>query len=175
MTKFSLSIAITLLAGGVMLLPLNTNAQVDEKQTEFERTWHATCYTEKNEEKCYQLSKELLAKYPTSTYAKNAQSIIKIKDLNAAWGKFQVALDAFYKQPPQDNAKLEALFSAGNAFHQVEPDQQNPFYLFVLGQMAIAGNQAVSVVQFYKNLDTVKGYADRAIKAFENPQASEKT
>ena len=174
MTKFSLLLALTLLSGSIMLSPLTANAQ-DEKQVEFERTWHTTCYAEKNEEKCYQLSKELLTKYPGSAYAKNATSIIKIKDLNTAWQKFQGALDAFYKQSPQDAAKLEALFAAGNAFHQAEPDQQNPFYLFVLGQMAIAGNQAVSVVQFYKNMDTVKGYAERAVKAFENPQASDKT
>jgi hypothetical protein len=174
MTKFSLLIALTLLAGSIMLLPLTAIAQ-DEKQVEFERTWYTTCYTEKNEEKCYQLSKELLAKYPTSTYAKNAGPIIKSKDLNNAWEKFKAALDSFYKQSPQDAAKLEALFAAGNAFHQVEPDQQNPFHLFVLGQMAIAGNQAVSVVQFYKNMDTVKGYAERAIKAFESAQATEKT
>lgn len=174
MTKFSPMIALTLLAGSIMLLPLSAIAQ-DEKQTEFERTWYATCYTEKNEEKCYQLSKELMAKYPTSTYAKNAGPIIKNKDLNTAWEKFKAALDAFYKQSPQDAAKLEALFAAGNAFHQVEPDQQNPFHIFVLGQMAIAGNQAVSVVQFYKNMDTVKGYAERAIKTFEGAQAAEKT
>jgi len=173
MTKFSLSIALTLLTCGVMLSPLTANAQ-DDKQVEFERTWYATCYTEKNDEKCYQLSKELLAKYPTSTYGKNAGPIIKSRDLNNAWQKFKDTLDAFYK-PPQDGAKLEALFAAGNAFHQVEPDQQNPFHLFVLGQMAIAGNQAVSVVQFYKNLDTVKGYADRATRAFEIAQATEKT
>ena len=174
MKKFSLLTALTLLAGSCLLSASTANAQ-DDKQVEFERTWHTTCYTEKNDDKCYQLSKELIAKYPSSTYLKNAQSIIKSKDLNSAWQKFQSALDAFYKQSPQDTGKLEALFAAGAAFHQVEPDQQNPFHLFVLGQMAIAGNQAVSVVQFYKNLDTVKGYTERAIKAFESAQPTEKT
>ena len=147
----------------------------DEKQVEFERTWYTTCYSEKNEEKCYQLSKELIAKYPSSQYIKNATNNVKTKDLNNVWQKFQAALDAFYRQPPQDTAKLEALFAAGNAFHQVEPDQQNPFHLFVLGQMAIAGNQAASVVQFYKNLDMVKGYTERAMSAFETAQATDKT
>src|SRR5215470_3547842 len=178
MTKFSLLSTLTALAISILLFPLNAYAQAntpDEKQTEFERAWYATCYTEKNDEKCYQLSKELLAKYPSSAYGKNAGPIIKSRDLNNAWEKFKAALDAFYRQPPQDAAKLEGLFAAGNAFHQVEPDQQNPFHLFVLGQMAIAGNQAVSVVQFYKSLDTVKGYAERAVKAFEIAQATEKT
>jgi len=174
MKKFSLLTALTLLAGSCLLSASTANAQ-DDKQVEFERTWHTTCYTEKNDDKCYQLSKELIAKYPSSTYLKNAQSIIKSKDLNSAWQKFQSALDAFYKQSPQDTGKLEALFAAGAAFHQVEPDQQNPFHLFVLGQMAIAGNQAASVVQFYKNMDTVKGHTERAIKAFESAQPTEKT
>ncbi len=174
MTKFSLFTALTLLAGGVMLFPVNAYAQ-DEKQVEFERAWHTTCYTENNEEKCYQLSKELIAKYPSSDYVKNATPIIKRRDLNNAWQKFNAALDAFYKQPPQDVAKLETLFSAGNAFHQVEPDLQSPFHLFVLGQMAIAGNQSVSVVQFYKNMETVNGYTERAIKAFETARTTDKT
>ncbi|MGE0127123.1 MAG: hypothetical protein AB7U82_03370 [Blastocatellales bacterium] len=174
MKKLSLLIALTLLGSSLLLSPLTAIAQ-DEKQAEFERAWYAACYTEKNDVKCYQLSKELLAKYANSTYAKNATAIVKNKDLNNAWQKFQAALDAFYKQSPQDAAKLEALFAAGNAFHQVEPDQQNPFHLFVLGQMAIAGNQAAAVTQFYKNLDAVNGYSERAMKAFESAQASDKT
>ena len=174
MKKLSLLIALTLLASGIMLSPSTANAQ-DDKKAEFERIWYATCYTEKNEDKCLQLSKELLEKYRDSTYAKNATSFVKNKELNNAWQKFLAALDAFYKQPPQDDAKLESLFSAASAFHQVEPDQQNPFHLFALGQMAIAGHQAAAVVQFYKNLDTVKGYSERAIKAFESAQASDKT
>src|SRR5262249_24670267 len=174
MKKFSLLTALALLTGAALLSPSTANAQ-DDKQVEFERAWHASCYTEKNDDKCYQLSKELVAKYSTSTYIKNATSIIKGRELNSAWQKFKDALDAFYKQSPQDTTKLDALFAAGSAFHQVEPDQQNPYHLFVVGQMAIAGNQAVSVVQFYKNLDTVKGYTERAIKAFESAQPTEKT
>jgi hypothetical protein len=175
MKKFSLSITLTLLAGAVALSPSTANAQ-DEKQTEFERVWYATCYTEKpiNEEKCYQQSKELLAKYPGSAFSKHATGIIKDKDLNAAWQKFRAALDTYYK-PPQDAAKLESLFASGDAFLQIEPDQQNPFHLFALGQMAIAGNQAAALAQFYKNTDTVKGYVERAMRAFETAQASEKT
>jgi hypothetical protein len=166
-------VALTLLASGITLSPLRVKAQ-DDKQAEFERTWYAACYQEKNEDKCLQLSKELLDKYPKSTYAKNATSNIKNKSLNDAWQKFQAALDAFYKQPPQDAAKLEALFSAGDAYLQVEPDQQSPSHLFAVGQMALAGQQA-SLGKKYENLDKVKDYTERAMKEFEGAQPSEKT
>ena len=173
MRKFSPLIALTLLACSIVLTPLTINAQ-DEKRDEFIRLWYATCYTEKNEDKCYQLSKELVAKYPDIDYAKNAKSIIRNKDLKDAWQKFQAALDAYYKQPPQTAAKLEALFAAGDAYLQVEPDQQSPSHLFALGQMAVAGQQA-SLGKLYENLDKAKDYTERAMKAFENAQASENT
>jgi hypothetical protein len=166
-------IALTLLAGGITLSPLHVKAQ-DEKQAEFERTWYAACYTEKNEEKCLQLSKEMREKYPQSTYIKNVNSIIKNKALNDAWQKFQAALDAFYKQAPQDAAKLEALFAAGDGYLQIEPDQQSPSHLFALGQMALAGQQA-SLGKKYENLDKVKDYTERAMKEFEGAQPTEKT
>src|SRR5262249_30195563 len=92
MKKFSPLIALTLLTGWIALSPSTANAQ-DEKRDEFIRAWYATCYTEKNEDKCYQLSKELIAKYPDVEYAKNAKSVIKNKELNDAWQKFQAALD----------------------------------------------------------------------------------
>ncbi len=174
MKKFSLLIALTLLAGGFMLSPSTTYAQ-DDKQTEFERDWYPKCYgAEKNEDKCYQLSKELVAKYPTSQYRKNADSIIKTKDLNTAWQKFNAALEAFYKQSPLDPAKLESLFAVGDAFLQVEPDQQSPFHLFALGQMGLAGHRA-AIQRAYQNLDKVKGYIERSMKAFESAQPAQKT
>src|SRR4029453_13146790 len=100
------------------------------------RVWYAACYTTKDVEKCYQLSKELTEKYPKSSYIENARVKVKVYDQNKAWEKFQVAFDAYYKQPPQDAAKLEALFAAGDAFLQVEPDRQAPAHLYALGQMA---------------------------------------
>src|SRR5262249_15021127 len=126
------------------------------------------------EEKCLQLSKEMREKYPQSTYIKNVNSIIKNKSLNDAWQKFQAALDAFYKQAPQDAAKLEALFAAGDGYLQIEPDQQSPSHLFALGQMALAGQQA-SLGKKYENLDKVKDYTERAMKEFEGAQPTEKT
>src|SRR5262249_14286727 len=173
MKKFSLLIALTLLAGSIALSPSTANAQ-DEKRDEFIRAWYGTCYTEKNEEKCYQLSKELIAKYPDVEYAKNAKGVIKNKELNDAWQKFQAALGAFYKQSPQNAANLEALFAAGDAYLQVEPDQQSPSHLFALGQMAIARQQG-SITRIYEKLDKAKDYIEQAMKEFEGAQASEKT
>jgi hypothetical protein len=171
--KFSLLIALIPLAALIALAPLAANAQ-DEAQTEFERVWYAACYTTKDVEKCYQLSKELTEKYPKSSYIENARVKVKVYDQNKAWEKFQVAFDAYYKQPPQDAAKLEALFAAGDAFLQVEPDRQAPAHLYALGQMALAGHQA-SISRIYDKLDKVKDYVEQSMKAFESAQSSEKT
>jgi len=172
--KFSPLIALALLAGCVTLSTLRASAQ-DEKQDAFERDWYNTCYEKKDVEKCYQQSKELVEKYSTkSTYVENAKVKIKAYDKNKALEKFQAAFDAYYKQPPQDAAKLEALFAAGDGYLQVEPDQQNPTHLFALGHMALAGHQA-SLGRIYDKLDKVKDYVERAMKAFESAQASEKT
>jgi len=172
--KFSLLIALMPLVALIALAPLAANAQ-DEAQAEFERTWYDTCYTKKDVEKCYQLSKELVEKYPTkSAYIDNAKVKVKVYDQNKAWEKFQVAFDAYYKQSPQDAAKLEALFAAGDAFLQVEPDNQAPAHLYALGQMALAGHQA-SISRIYDKLDKVKDYVEQSMKAFQSAQASEKT
>jgi hypothetical protein len=171
--KFSLLIALMPLVALIALAPLAANAQ-DEAKDEFERTWYDTCYTKKDVEKCYQLSKELVEKYPKSTYIDNAKVKVKVYDQNKAWEKFQAAFDAYYKQPPQDAAKLEALFAAGDAYLQVEPDNQAPSHLYALGQLALAGHQA-SISRIYDKLDKVKDYVEQSMKAFESAQASEKT
>jgi hypothetical protein len=171
--KFSLLIALMPLVALIALAPLTAYAQ-DEAQAEFERTWYDTCYTKKDVEKCYQLSKELVEKYPKSTYIDNAKVKVKVYDQNKAWEKFQVAFDAYYKQSPQDAAKLEALFAAGDAFLQVEPDNQAPSHLYALGQMALAGHQA-SISRIYDKLDKVKDYVEQSMKAFQSAQSSEKT
>jgi hypothetical protein len=170
------------LAGVIGLAPSTANAQAtatanaqDDAQTEFERAWYDTCYTKKDEvEKCYQQSKELVEKYPKSSYIPNAKGRIKMYEQNKAWEKFQAAFDAYYKQPPQDAAKLERLFAAGDAFLQIEPDRQAPSHLYILGRMALAGHQA-SISRIYDKLDKVKDYVEKAMKAFESAQATEKT
>src|SRR5262245_2573578 len=111
MKMFSLLIALTLLASGIALSPLTAYAQ-DDKQGEFERIWHDTCYTKKDVEKCYQLSKELVDKFSTSTFLNHAKGKIKTYENGKALDKFQTALTAFSNAP--DAAKLDQLFAAGD-------------------------------------------------------------
>lgn len=168
MKKFRLSIAFALVTGAIALSPVQ--AQDDPKATA-ERTWYATCYTEKpiNEEKCYQLSKDLLAKYPDTTYRKNAETKIKNWEVGNAYKnaneKFQAALKAYYAEP--DANKLEQLFTAGNDLLKIVPGNQ-----YVIGQVALAGAHG-SMGQIYKNYDKVKGYGEQALKAFEPTSAPE--
>jgi hypothetical protein len=97
-----------------------------------------------------------------------------VYEQNKASQKFQAAFDAYYKQPPQDVAKLEGLFTAGDAYLQIESDRQSPSHLYVIGQMALAGHQA-SISRIYTKLDKVKDYVEQAMKAFQSAQPSEKT
>jgi hypothetical protein len=145
------------------------NVGFAQDQAEFERNWYDTCYTKKDNEKCYQQSKELVDKYPTSQYVENAKKNIRNFDLNKSWERFNSVLKTFYN-PPQEPSKLENLFSAGEEFLKVEPDQQNPFHLFVLAQMGLAG-RGLAMSQNYKNLERVKIYAEQAIDAFERATA----
>ena len=165
MKKFNLLIALALLAGTIAVLPAIADAQDDKaaQQTEFERNWYDICYTKKDTEKCYQLSKELNEKYPGSQYKVNAEKNVKNYDLNSAWKKFNDALGAYYKGP--DVGKLDALFAAGETFLNIEPDKTNPFHLFATGHMGLAGRGA-GMSQMYKDLDKIKKYADRAISLF---------
>jgi tetratricopeptide (TPR) repeat protein len=173
MKKFSLFFALMPLVGVIALASLTAKAQ-DDAQAEFERLWYDTCYAKKDVEKCYQQSKEMVDKYPKSSYFENAKANVKRYDQNKAWEKFQTAFDAFYKQTPQDGAKLEALFSAGDEFLKIEPDKQAPSHLFALGRMALAGHQA-SISRVYDKLDKIKDYVEQAITAFESAQATDKT
>jgi hypothetical protein len=175
MKMSSFLFAFVMFAGMLVLSSTTANAQADKEaeKVEFERKWYETCYTKKDNEQCYQLSKELLEKYPTTQYRDNATKNVKNYELNKSWEKFNAALRNFYNNPPQDAAKLESLFAAGDEFMKVEPDQQNPFHLFVAGQLALGGRIA-ALSQTYKNLDRVKGYAERALKLFETASAPEK-
>lgn len=168
MKKFSLLTAFALFVSAMAFSPVK--AQDDPKGT-FERTWYATCYTEKprNEEKCYQQSKELLEKFPDTGYKKNAETIVKNwevgKQFERVNEKFQAALKAYYASP--DANKLEQLFAAGDDFLKVVPGNQ-----YVIGQVALAGAHG-SLAQIYKNFDKVKGYAEQALKAFDPSAAPE--
>ena len=160
MKKYSPLIALTLLAGCLTLSTLRANAQ-DDKQGAFEREWYDTCFQKKDAEKCYQQSKELMEKFPNSSYRNDAQKRVKAYDQNKAFGKFQAALNAFYA-PPQTVAELEQLFAAGEEYLQIQPGQQ-----FVIGWMARAAAFSAMGEIGYKNLDKVKGYAETALKTFE--------
>ena len=159
MKKLSLLIAQSLLWGAIAFLPGTVSAQ-DNPQAEFERTWYAACYPKKDETpECYQMSKELLAKYPGSGYAKNATQIVNKKDLNDLWEKFKAALAAYYAGP--DAPKLENLFSTGDAFLAKTPD-----YPYVIAQQALAGSSA-ALGEFYKDKDKSKSYVEKALKLFD--------
>jgi hypothetical protein len=145
----------------------------DDAQPEFERAWYDSCYAKKDVEKCYQQSKELVDKYPKSTYLENAKKNIKSYEQNKAWEKFQTAFDTYNKQTPQDAAKLEGLFAAGDAFLQIEPDKQAPAHLYTLGLLALAGHQA-AITRIYDKLDRVKGYIEQAMAEFESAKPTEK-
>lgn len=168
MKKFSFLVALSLLASAIAFTPAKAQTQ-EEKQAEAERIWYDACFTKKDEDKCYQLSKELLANFPKSTYAPNAEKKVKNRDAQDAFkganDRFQAALKAYYAAP--DANKLDQLFSAGEEFLKVVPGNQ-----FVIGQMALAGAHG-SIGQLYKNYDKVKGYGEQALKLFESTTPAE--
>lgn len=161
MKKFSLLIALALLGSTIAFSPVNAQ---DDQQA-FERTWYATCYQEKNVDKCYQQSKELIQKYPSSTYVEAAKKNVFTVDLNKAVERFQAALKAYYSGP--DANKLDQLFAAGEEYLRLQPGNQ-----YVVGQMALAGAHG-SLGQIYKNYDKVKGYGEQALKLFEAAKVPE--
>ena len=166
MKKYSPLLALTLLAGCLTFSPLRANAQdekPDEKKDAFERDWYDTCYTKKDVEKCYQQSKEMAEKYPTSKYIQNAQKNVKTYEKNKLMDRFQAALTAYSNAP--DAAKLDQLFAVGDEClkgDKIEPALQQ----YVLGRVALAGTSG-AMAELYKNLDKVKGYSEDALKAFD--------
>jgi hypothetical protein len=185
MKNFILITTLAMLTGAIALKPLNTQAQTtpaqnaptqDSKQIEFLQTWHEACTKKdaENVEKCCQLSKELTDKYPNAEkqfidYAKNQISRCA---LNKARQKFANALEAFYASAPEAN-KLEALFTAGDDYLEIDKDPQSPAHLFIVAQQPLAGQRAAGA-GVYKNLDRVKTYAERSLQAFETLNPPEK-
>ena len=176
---------LAMLTGAIALKPLNAQAQStpaqnaptqDSKQIAFLQTWHEACSKkdDENVEKCCQLSKELTDKYPNAEkqfidYAKNQ---IGKCALNKARQKFANAFDAFYATAPEAN-KLDALFTAGDDYLEIDKDPQSPAYLFIVAHQPLAGQRAVKT-GVYKNLDRVKTYAERSLHAFETINPPEK-
>jgi hypothetical protein len=117
-----------------------------------------------NAEKCCQLSKELTDKYPDAEkHYVDAKKVIGKCALNKAEQKFTNALETFYESTPEANT-LDALFSAGDAYLEIDKDPQSPAHILTVVQLALAGQRAV-VMGVYKNLDRVKTYAERSIQA----------
>jgi hypothetical protein len=190
MKNFILITALAMLTGIIVLIPLNTQAQstpaqntaqqqapaTDPKETEFVGNWYDVCITKKpiDTEKCYQLSKELTEKYPNANkdYITYAKRRIEEYTVNKAIEKFNIASKAYYATSPDPN-KLDALFTAGDDYLELDKDPQSPVHLYIVAQQALAGQGAV-VAGVYKNLDRVKAYAERALKSFETLNPPEK-
>jgi tetratricopeptide (TPR) repeat protein len=169
MKKYNLLIALALFAGSVASSPATARAQApapaqDDKaaqQAEFERKWYDTCYTKKDNEQCYVQSKELIEKYPSSTYIKNGTAIVKVADQNKAWEKFQTALKAYYTAP-QTVPKYDTLVTAGKEYYKFVPDEPS-----VVAQLAIAGHSVVLGAPQSKSMDGPKDDIEKALGLFE--------
>jgi hypothetical protein len=184
MKNFMLITTLAMLTGAIALKPLNAQAQStpaqnaptqDPKQVEFLQTWHEACSKNdaENVEKCCQLSKELTDRYPDAEKQYiDAKKMIGKCALNKAEQKFTNALEAFYESAPEAN-KLDALFSAGDAYLEIDKDPQSPAHILTVAQLALAGQRAV-ITGVYKNLDRVKTYAERSIQAIGAPNLPEK-
>src|SRR5499426_2789580 len=185
MKNIILFTTLAMLTCTIVLKPLNAQAQSapaqdaptqDPKQIAFLQTWHEACSKKdaENAEKCCQLSKELTDKYPDAgkQFIDFAKRVIGRCALSKAYQKFASALEAFYASEPETH-KLDALFTAGDAYLEIDKDPQSPAHLFILAQQPLAGQRAV-VAGAYKNLDRVKTYAERSLQAFETLNPPEK-
>jgi len=155
MKNFILITTLAMLTGAIALKPINAQAQTataqdaptqDPKQIAFLQTWHGACSKKdaENAEKCCQLSKELIDKYPDAgkQFIDYAKGVIGRCALNKAKQKFASALEAFYASEPDAN-KLEALFTAGDDYLEIDKDPQSPLRLFIVAQQPLAGQRAV--------------------------------
>jgi hypothetical protein len=176
MKNFILITALAMLTGTIVLIPINAQAQStpaqnaaqpDPKEAEFVSNWYDICFSKKDEEKCYQVSKELINKYPNvdPKYIKAAKGKVSGYETGKIVEKFNSALNA-YLTSPQDPNKIEAFFTAGDDYLEFDRDPQSSSHLFALGRMTVAGHRAV-LNDVYKNPDRVKVYAERAIKEYE--------
>jgi hypothetical protein len=185
MKNIILFTTLAMLTGTIVLKPLNALAQSapaqnapaqDPKQIAFLQTWHDVCSKNdaENAGKCCQLSKELTDKYPDAEkqFIDYAKRVIGRCALNNAFQKFTGALEAFYASAPEAN-KLDALFTAGDEYLEIDKDPQSAAHLFIVAHQPLAGQQAVAT-GVYKNLDRVKTYAERSLQTLETLNPPEK-
>src|SRR5215510_6985390 len=165
MKKVILITALAMLTGTIVLNPLNARAQSTPEQTapaqnpqqiQFIQTWYGVCSKkdDENGEKCCQLSKELIDKYPDAEkkyidYAKKVIGNCELAKVYKAYQKFTKALEAFYASAPETN-KLEVIFTSGDDYLEIDKDPQSPAHLFIVAQQPLAGQRAV-VEGVYKN------------------------
>jgi hypothetical protein len=186
MKNFYLITALAMLTGTFVLNP-NAQAQStpaqqpqaapDQKEVEFVQSWYDACIGKKpiDNEKCNQLSKELVEKYPNHSekkYIEYANKKIVEYKYSKVSDKFNTEFKEFYAQKP-DAAKLDALLTAGDDFLEVESDPQSPNHLYAVGHLALATHRSV-LAEVYNNYDRVKIYAEKALKSFETLSPPEK-
>jgi hypothetical protein len=186
MKNYILITALAMLTGAIVLSPQNARAQStpaqnapaqDPKEIEFVGTWYDVCITKKplDTEKCYQLSKELIEKYPNHSekkYIEFAKRRIDEYIYAKAIEKFNTAFKKYTESKP-DAANLDALLTAGDDFLEIETDPKNAIRLYVIAYQALFIRQAL-VAEVYKNYDRVKIYADRALAAYATLSPDEK-
>lgn len=137
------------------------NSSVTSKmQVKVEQLFYDACYIKKNEPVCCQLAVELISRFSNTIYGMEARKRTRDCTLTSVWHAFQTALNDYYAGAP-DSAKLEKLFSTGEAFLRLMPDHPD-----VVAQMAMAGSQA-ALAEIYGNRHKVKSYAEKALKVFE--------
>jgi hypothetical protein len=152
-------------------------AAPDQKEVEFVQSWYDACIGKKpiDNEKCNQLSQELITKYPNHSekkYIEFANRKIAEYKFAKVSEKFNTALKDYVSQKA-DAAKLDTLLTAGDDFLELEKDPQSPNHLFVVAQQALATHRGV-LEEVYTNYDRVKVYAERALKNFETLSPPEK-
>ncbi len=167
MTKLSFSISRALLLGALLILPIAASAQApDEKQAAFEREWYAACNPATDKQKCYELSKTLVATYPQSTYLKYAKAKVDDKEIGDLWEQFQAALKDYYAGAPE-TAKLDKLLNAGDAFLQRRPN-----YPYVVAQQGLAAVGA-GLSEVYKDHAKVNSYLAKGATTFAAANTSD--
>lgn len=138
---------------------LGNRSGTSATQANVERLFYDACYVQKNGPVCCQLALDLISKFPDTTYGLEARKRARECPLKSAWESFRAALQDYYAAP--DSAKLEKLFSTGEAFLRLNPD-----YPYVVAQIALAGS-AAALGEIYKDKDKSKRYVEKALKLFD--------
>lgn len=140
----------------------NRRAAITVMQQNAEQDFYRACYVGPHSPTCCVTAEALFKAFPTSSYAPYATKQAHLCALTERWEKFQAALRQHYSQVPTAES-VEAIFAAGEAFLQLEPN-----YPEAVAPMTLAGT-AASYGEFYRDRDRVKGYVERALQLFAAP------